>query len=413
MSRRLAVIGAGPIGLEMARFASAAGFDVRVYEAATIGGNLTAVRDVPLFTPFEMNSTVEARASLRRAGATLPPDDALLTAGELVSRCLLPMASLPELRGRIEKQTRVTAVGRDDLTKAKEIVATGATGRAERPFILRLETPGGSRLAAADIVIDASGTLSHPLATGPGGIPAIGEDALGDRFDRHLLPTRGATRSRFEGRRVLLIGCGYSAATALTDFETLARERAGPARVDWVLRDRGNMVFDQEPDDPLPARSALGRVANGIAARAPWLTRHAGCVIQAYERVEDGSTLVRLRTPAGREKSLTVDRVYSLAGYRPDVELFRELQIHLCYASEGPMALASAILAARATNPVQIRDCLAQKTHGPETLRTTEPNFYVIGAKSYGRNPGFFLRLGFQQIREVALLLPCAAPVAG
>jgi hypothetical protein len=70
------------------------------------------------------------------------------------------------------------------------------------------------------------------------------------------------------------------------------------------------------------------------------------------------------------------------------------------------MGLAAALLAARAADPAQAAgDCLAQTTHGPDTLRTTEPDFYVIGAKSYGRAPDFLLRVGYEQVREVAEIL--------
>ena len=50
-------------------------------------------------------------------------------------------------------------------------------------------------------------------------------------------------------------------------------------------------------------------------------------------------------------------------------------------------------------------DCLAQAAHGPETLRTPEPGFFVLGAKSYGRNPHFLLRTGWQQVEDALGLL--------
>ena len=42
---------------------------------------------------------------------------------------------------------------------------------------------------------------------------------------------------------------------------------------------------------------------------------------------------------------------------------------------------------------------------GPATLRNPEPNFYILGAKSYGRNSNFLLRTGFEQVREVFTLI--------
>jgi hypothetical protein len=37
-----------------------------------------------------------------------------------------------------------------------------------------------------------------------------------------------------------------------------------------------------------------------------------------------------------------------------------------------------------------------------DTLRVPEPNFFVLGMKSYGRNSTFLLRAGYEQVDEVA-----------
>ena len=42
---------------------------------------------------------------------------------------------------------------------------------------------------------------------------------------------------------------------------------------------------------------------------------------------------------------------------------------------------------------------------GPESLRNPEPNYYILGAKSYGRNADFLLPTGFEQIRDVFTLI--------
>jgi thioredoxin reductase len=267
---------------------------------------------------------------------------------------------------------------------------------------LRVEEQGESRFVEADLVIDASGVVGRPRSFGPGGLEARGERDLAGRVDRHLPADRESLRARYGGMRVLLIGSGHSAATALIEFDALASAGAGPSRVHWVCR---RPSFAARPDDPLRARGDLERRANQIAANAPWLQRHPGVVIEAVAADESGVIEVTLTGGAAPARVL-VGRILSLAGYRPDTDLFRELQVHTCYASEGPMALAAALAGAAAANPGAAGDCLSQTTHGPETLRTTEPSFFVIGAKSYGRNPDFLLRLGYEQVRDIASLLP-------
>ena len=50
-------------------------------------------------------------------------------------------------------------------------------------------------------------------------------------------------------------------------------------------------------------------------------------------------------------------------------------------------------------------DCMAQASAGPESLVTSEPNFYLIGSKSYGRNSSFLLSVGLEQIRDLFTLI--------
>ena len=167
--------------------------------------------------------------------------------------------------------------------------------------------------------------------------------------------------------------------------------------VHWIRRAR-SVPFPPIPGDPLPARVELSRAANEIAAGASWLSQHVGAEVLAYER-RDGRVRVTLRG-AGADQTLVVDRVLALVGYCPDLEMTRELQVHHCYASEGTMKLAAALLSSPPS-----RDCLDQVAHGPESLRNPEPGFFVLGAKSYGRNPRFFLSIGHQQIGDAFALM--------
>jgi len=96
---------------------------------------------------------------------------------------------------------------------------------------------------------------------------------------------------------------------------------------------------------------------------------------------------------------LRVDRIVANVGYRPDLSLNREIQVHQCYASEGPMKLAASLLASAGG------DCLAQASVGVDILKNPEPNYFILGAKSYGRNSSFLLRLGIDQIQEVLRFL--------
>ncbi len=53
-------------------------------------------------------------------------------------------------------------------------------------------------------------------------------------------------------------------------------------------------------------------------------------------------------------------------------------------------------------HPPHQRDALRTS---PESLRNPEPNYFILGAKSFGRNSSFLMRLGFEQVRDVFTLL--------
>src|SRR5262249_11343947 len=92
-------------------------------------------------------------------------------------------------------------------------------------------------------------------------------------------------------------------------------------------------------------------------------------------------------------------RVIANVGYSPDHDLYRELQVHECYASMGPMKLAAALL------KLNSADSLSIPAQGANNLRNPEPNFYILVSKSYGRNSQFLLGAGFEQVREVFTLI--------
>ena len=97
---------------------------------------------------------------------------------------------------------------------------------------------------------------------------------------------------------------------------------------------------------------------------------------------------------------LAVDNIIANVGFSPDNSIYRELQVHECYASRGPMKLAAALLSESSS-----ADCLAQTSKGPGVLKNPEPDFYIIGMKSYGKNSNFLLKIGYEQIRDVFQLI--------
>src|SRR5579884_1375304 len=114
---RLAILGAGPIGLEAALYARQLQVPFTVYERGRVGEYVRRWGHVRLFTPFGMNVTALGRKALLGAKPqhTFPADDALLTGREHVEQYLAPLAGL--LGGHLKTETQVVQVGRRGLLK--------------------------------------------------------------------------------------------------------------------------------------------------------------------------------------------------------------------------------------------------------------------------------------------------------
>src|SRR5436305_7687121 len=91
---RIAVLGAGPIGLEAALYARQLQLPVTVYERGRVGEHLLRWGHVKLFSPFGMNATPLGKAAIRADASRheFPADEALLTGREHVAAYLEPLA---------------------------------------------------------------------------------------------------------------------------------------------------------------------------------------------------------------------------------------------------------------------------------------------------------------------------------
>jgi len=403
MTRHVAILGAGPTGLEAALAAAEAGFPFTVYEAAAgVAGHVRGWGHVRLFTPWSMDVSARMRRALAAAGHAVPAGDACPTGGELVAKVYEPLARLPVLEGRVRRGVRVRRVGRRGLLKHEEI---GTGKRAGHPFRLLLISPpapqgalddgGREWTEEADVVLDCTGN-SEPNTVGDGGIPAPGEESLEGAIVRDL-PDLARAAGEWAGRAVLLVGAGHSAQTALIGLVELAAAHPG-TRVIWALR---GGVPQAIADDPLGERARLTSLAARLAADPPsCLDVRRGVVVD--ELASNGGVRATLRRADGGTETVDVDRVLALTGRVGDHLLYRQLQVHECYATSGPMKLAAALLGQGGGAG---GDCLAQTSLGPDTLKNPEPGFFILGAKSYGRRNDFLMRVGWQQVDEVFQLL--------
>jgi hypothetical protein len=355
----LAIVGAGPVGLEAALAALDRGLDPQVYEQGEVGSHPLAWGHVRMFTPWRMNLGKHSRAHLEAAGWTAPAPEEIPTGLELVERCLQPLAALPELKDRIHAFTQVVQTGRHGLRRGEG----DAEARREHPFRLLLRDPGGREsLAHAAALMDLTGVYAHPDWAGTGGIPARDEAYLRPEFAYHLDDVLGLDRERYAGRRTVVIGEGTFAATTVAALARLA-EAAPQTRVVWVTRTAAAGVFPEAEHDPLPARRELRLQARALAAGAHAAVMHVGgAEVEAFDPEPDtGRYRVRLEV-AGEPRTEEADRVVVNVGFGPDDRLHRELD-------------------------------------------DDEPRFVTLGHEPHGHEPAVLLETGYRRVGDAVARL--------
>ncbi|WP_200207772.1 FAD-dependent oxidoreductase [Micromonospora coerulea] len=382
------VIGAGPVGLAAAAHLHERGLPFTVLEAGDTAG--AAVRQwghVRVFSPWRYNIDPAARRLLDDAGWVAPDLEALPTGAELVDDYLQPLAELPQLKPRLRYGARVEAISRLGLDRLR------TAGRDSAPFLVRL-ADGDEILARA--VIDASGTWGTPNVLGSSGLPARGERQSAAYLEHALPDVLGGDRDRFAGRHTLVVGAGHSAANTLLSLAELAAAEPS-TEVTWAIRSASPArTYGGGDADALPARGALGsRLREHVdAGRIRLLT---GFSVHALTPTGDRLAVVVRHTDGG-EESITVDRIVTATGFRPDHSIAAELRLDLDPVMGATRALAPLI------DPNE-HSCGTVPPHGVDELAHPEAGYYAVGMKSYGRAPTFLMATGYEQVRSVVAAL--------
>lgn len=388
----VAVIGAGPVGLAAAAHLLARGLTPIVLEAGSAPGtNLRTYTHVQLFSPWRYNVDKAAKALLEEMGWKHPPPTTLPTAGEIVRSYLEPLAVHPAIAPHLHFDHRVVGISRAAIDKVK------TENRNAAPFALRINTPAGEREIHARAVLDASGTWNQPNPLGANGLPALGERALQKQIFYGMPDILGKDRSRYAGKRVLVVGSGHSAAGNLIALAELA-QTAPTTQLVWAIRgDNWTRIFGGGEADGLPARGQLGQ-------RLKQLRDSGGLQVHTKFRIHelrsDNGRIIAYAAADGDEQPRIsgIEEIIVSTGARPDLTITRELRLRLDHWLESTEALAPLI------DPNE-HSCGTVRPHGHRELAHPEVGYYIVGAKSYGRAPTFLLATGYEQVRSVVAAL--------
>lgn len=385
----VAIIGAGPVGLAAAANLVERGLDFVIYEAGDeIASSIRKWGHTRLFSPWKLVVDPASRRLLEATGWQLPSPDALPTGAELVERYLEPLAALDPIASRIRTGVTVDAVARQGMDR------TRTANRATTPFLLRVQSADGVAELTARAVIDASGTYDQPNSLASSGLEPLGLAEVADRVTHALPDVLGRDRARFAGRHTTVVGAGHSAANTLLALAELAEAEPG-TRITWLIRNASAVRVTSSDDDELVARATIGRRVDRLVA--------AGRieVVDRFETVRVGRTDSGVRLYGLRRGELVeheTDLVVNATGFRPNLDMLREVRLDLDEIVQAPRRLAPLI------DP-NVHTCGTVEPHGFAELEHPEPGFFLAGMKSYGRAPTFLLATGYEQVRSITAWL--------
>jgi thioredoxin reductase len=369
---RIAIIGAGPVGLEAAVQATELGYRVTVYDRGDVGEFVGQWGHVRLFTPFGMNVTTQGLELIRKEHPQhqLPGPNDLITGNEYRDAYLIPITLTAKLADAVKTRTQVVAVGRAGILRTDP---PGDPRRLAAPFRLLLrDEKGVERFEEADVVLDCSGTYGRHAWMGDGGIPAAGEVAAEKQVAYGVEDVLGRRKGHYAGKSIIVVGGGYSAATTVCALAQLAEENSA-TWVIWLTRGPKSTPLPRNPNDPLRERDRLAARANNLAARGDGNVEfHAQVLIDEVTSHGPDKGFRLAARCNGKPMVWEVDRVIGNVGYLPDAALTREL--HITEFAGG-------------------------------NVRQPEPGYFVLGMKSSGRDSSFLLKRGFEQVREVIGLI--------
>nr|WP_218853102.1 FAD-dependent oxidoreductase [Microbacterium immunditiarum] len=386
----VAIIGAGPIGLAAAANLVERGIDFLVFEAGDhVAASVQQWGHTRLFSPWKHLVDPASRRLLEQRGWTLPDPERAPTGAELVEKYVAPLAELEEIDSRVRLGAEVIGVTREGMDR------TRTRARATTPFVVRVRTTDGAiEDVLARAVIDASGTYRSPNSLSSNGLDLLGMADIADAVTPALPDVLGRDREKFARRHTTVVGAGHSAANTLLGLVELAREEPGTS-VTWLIRNARAVRVSSSPDDELADRARLGsRVDRAVAEGR--ITVLDGFEIIRARRADDRVELVGHR----RDEVVVhgTDIVVNATGFRPNLDILREIRLELDEIVEAPKRLAPLI------DP-NVHSCGTVEPHGFRELTHPEQGFFIVGMKAYGRAPTFLLTTGYEQVRSVTAWL--------
>lgn len=379
----IAIIGTGPVGLAAAAHLVSKNEKFIILESGnSVGNNILKWGHVRLFSPWQYNIDKAALELLQESGWKSPNMEALPYGKDIVRDYLIPLANLPQIKPFIKLNSKVMAISKHGLDKMKN------AKRDEQSFVLYVEKQGQTERIEARAIIDATGTWGQPNPVNADNVWTKEEESLKSNITYGIPDISGKFRSKFEHKRVAVVGGGHSAINTILELSNLEE-----TKIVWILRkNRVEDAYGGEDLDALPARGQLGSRIHQLVDSGK-ITVHTPFLIHQVKAVGDTLTIHGMTK---NEEAIIYDinEIIANTGSRPDFNFLREIRLDIDSATESVSKLAPLI------DP-NLHSCGTVRPHGEAELRQPEKNFYLVGMKSYGRAPTFLMATGYEQVRSV------------
>ncbi|MDZ4724654.1 MAG: NAD(P)-binding domain-containing protein [Leptospira sp.] len=387
-----AIIGAGPVGMAAAAQLVHRNKSFIILEKGNdVGHHLSKWENVKMFSPWEYNIDKDAKDLLTEYNWIAPNSFELPTGGEFIQKYLRPLSNLPIIKPFLHLNSTVTAIHRFGIDKGK------TAGRESFPFEIEYIQHGKVKRLFAGAIIDATGTWGNPNPAGSSGDFALGEKQLYEHFHYNIPNfSHKNIEIEFGNKSVAVVGSGHSAIHSILELQKLKTLYPNTSIL-WILRrNYDKKLLGGGLNDALPERGSLGLNVHNLV-QSGQVTVFNPFRIISFEK-KNFKIEIKGFNELQNHTITNVDKIIVNTGSRPDFSFLRELRYFTDPALECVPELTTLI------DP-NVHSCGTVRAHGELELRQPEPNFYIVGAKSYGRAPTFLMATGYEQVRSIVAAL--------
>ena len=156
---RLAILGAGPIGLEAALYARFLGYEIVAYEQGCVAEAVRRLSHKQMPAPFRLNHSSLGLAAIQAQDENYraPDLDANYTYGQWIDSYLSPLAATDLVSGHLRLQTQVSALEMEEL----QTTVAAEDEEEARSFRILSWDAQEERTELFDGVLDCTGVANH------------------------------------------------------------------------------------------------------------------------------------------------------------------------------------------------------------------------------------------------------------